>query len=464
MTHPMADAMAHATAGRDAMADKRYADARTAFEAAVAADPLDPRYPLLAGLAAKHAGALDEAAAWFRRSLTLDPRNADSAAWLTLVLRERDEPEQALEASTRALALDATHGDALMARANALYDLDRTAEALATLEQLRIAKGDSARIAWNRGFFRLTLEDFADGWADHEARFDPSREPDAAAPDFGTPWRGEPLEGKRVIVAAEQGLGDQLMMLRFARGLKQRGAAEVIAQVDGPIVRLVASCPFVDAVLPMKVEPPAADFVVPAGSLPHLLGVGSDLYGDAVPYLRAVGEPPEGVRLALDGPAPLRVGLVWGGEPRNASDHLRSIPLAELLPLLRLPGIRWVSLQKGEKARQLDALAPDDRARILDVGAVCGDFADTAHAIARLDLVITVCTSVAHAAGALGAPTWVLLRKAADWRWFRGRSDSPWYPTARLFRQRERGDWGPVVLDVARALVELLRRRASAPR
>jgi hypothetical protein len=209
--------------------------------------------------------------------------------------------------------------------------------------------------------------------------------------------------------------------------------------------------------VPAKTPLPPTDFVVPIGSLPHRLGLAGDLYGDAVPYLHAEGECPPALAAALAPAAPLKVGLVWGGEPRNASDRERSIPLALFEPLLRLPAIAWYSLQKGPKEAQLDDLAPDARARLVNLSPFITDFTHTAHAIRRLDLVITVCTSVAHASGALGAPTWVLLRKAADWRWFRNRDDSPWYPTARLFRQRVRGEWEPVLLDVARALVERMR-------
>ncbi|MFO0272258.1 MAG: CDC27 family protein [Gemmatimonadota bacterium] len=433
--------------------------ALTIAEAACARAPANVFYPLLAGAAAQGAGLEDVAIRWFERTLALAPSQPEALAWLAASMRRRGEPDLAMRLATRALEHRPDHGPALLARAQARYDLGDAPGALAALDAHAARHGESSAAGWIRAFALLALERFDAGWRAHEHRLALATGSASSPAAHAVPWLGEPLEGRSIAVLAEQGLGDQIMMVRFVPLLRARGAGRIVVECGAPLVPLVRTMAGVDAVVARGESLPPTDCAVPISSLPHRLGVGSDLLGRTVPYVSPPGVCPPSLGAMLAAPAPLRIGLVWGGEPRNASDHERSIPLAAFAPLLRLPGFAWYSLQKGPRAAEHETLAPDLRQRLVALGPCLGNFGDTAHAMVRLDVVVTVCTSVAHVAGALGVPTFVLLRRAADWRWFRGRTDSPWYPSARLFRQETRGDWGPVVRDVARALVERLRTR-----
>jgi hypothetical protein len=426
-------------------------------EAASARHPDLAFYTLLAGTVARDAGLEAVAMRWFERTLALDPAQPEALAWLAAVRRRRGEPEVALALAEEALRVRPGHAEALLALAQARYDLGDEAGALAALDVHAAHHGETPAAGWVRAFAQLALERFDDGWRLHEHRLALAAGSASAPAAHGTPWTGEPLAGRSITVVAEQGLGDQMMMARFAHGLRACGAARIVLEAGAPLVPLLRTMTVVDQVIPRGEPLPVTDYVVPVSSLAHRLGVGRDLYAHVVPYVSATGPCPPGLAAALAAPAPLRIGLVWGGEPRNFSDHERSVPLAAFAPLLRLPGLAWYALQKGPRAAERDALPAEVRARLIDLGPHLGDFHDTAHAMATLDLVITVCTSVAHVAGALGVPTFVLLRRAADWRWFRDRDDSPWYPTVRLFRQTTRGDWAPVLRDVARAIVDRLR-------
>lgn len=419
--------------------------------------PTHAFYAVLAGATARDAGLEAEAMRWFTHALALEPTQTEALAWVAAAWRRRGDPERAAALARRALAVRPDHGESLLTLAQATYDLGDPLGALSVADTALRLHGDSPALGWTRAFAHLALEQFAEGWRDHEHRLAVGAGSASAPGTEGTAWHGEPLEGRSIAVRAEQGLGDQLMMSRFIPGLRARGAGSIIVECGAPIAPLIATMPEVDMVVRRGDPLPATDRTVPVSSLPARLGVGSALWGHTVPYVQAPGTCPAALEATLAAPAPLKVGIVWGGEPRNFSDHERSIPLVEWAPLLQLPGIAWYSLQKGPREAELATLAPALQDRVTDLAPHLRDFGDTAHAIRRLDLVVTVCTSVAHAAGALGAPTWILLRHAADWRWFRERADSPWYPSARLFRQRKRGAWGPVLLEVAHALVERLR-------
>lgn len=432
-------------------------------EAASAQHPSLGFYSLLAGMTAQAAGLEDAAIRWFERTLALDPAQPEALAQLAAIQRRRGEPEGAARLAAQALRERPGHGPSLLTLAQAQYDLGDESAALATLDEHAARHGETPAAGWARAFALLALERFDDGWRAHEHRLALAVGSASSPAVHATPWHGEPLDGRSIAVLAEQGLGDQMMMVRFAPLLRERGAGRIVVECGAPLVPLLRTMRGIDAVVARGTPIPATDCAVPVSSLAHRLGMGGTLLGHAVPYVAPPGPCPPALAAALAAPAPLRVGLVWGGEPRNFSDHERSIALSAFAPLLRLPGIAFYSVQKGPRAADRDALPPALRERLVDLGPHLGDFGDTAHALTRLDVVVTVCTSVAHVAGALGVPTFVLLRRAADWRWFRGRADSPWYPSARLFRQPARGAWAPVLRDVARGLVDLLRAKHTAP-
>jgi hypothetical protein len=263
------------------------------------------------------------------------------------------------------------------------------------------------------------------------------------------------------LLHAEQGLGDAIQFCRYASLVADRGGVadrdgEVILQVHEPVERVMHSLALVQAgraqVTRLGVVPPEFDLECPLMSLPALFGTTVDTVPWSGPYLSP--EPDliaerEAVPRAADARV-LRVGLAWAGNPRYKADARRSMKLATLMPLLRMEGVLWASLQKGEAAEQLKELAEDSM--VLDGSSKDKNLAETAALVAGLDLVITTDTCIAHLAGAMGKPVWILLPHLADWRWMEKVENTPWYPTASLFRQRETGDWGGVVDRVAAEL------------
>jgi hypothetical protein len=311
----------------------------------------------------------------------------------------------------------------------------------------------------------LTLGNFRRGWPQYEARF---RVPALRIPnrDFAVPqWDGtQPLDGKTLLIHAEQGLGDTIQFARYVPLLRERGATvefEVMPQLEA----LMGSLPGNARILAKGATLPPVDFHCPLLSLPLAFDTQLATIPDATPYLAA---QPDRVALwaeRLQAIGGLRIGIAWQGNPqveRMIWARGRSMPLTALVPLTEVPDVTLVSLQKGAGAEQLRE-APF-RDRIVDLGEKFDQgpdaFLDCAAVMANLDLVITTDTSIAHLAGALGRPVWVALNAAADWRWLLERTDSPWYPGMRLFRQpdRTRG-WDPVAADLCKALYAL-----TAPR
>jgi hypothetical protein len=267
------------------------------------------------------------------------------------------------------------------------------------------------------------------------------------------PWSGEPLEGARILINAEMGFGDTLQFVRFVPFVASRGG-RVVLEVQPELYRLLSAYPDTDAVIPLGACIPDCIWHCPLVSLPHVLGTELASVPAQIPYITVPQEASQvwAARLGDSGP---RIGLVWAGDPAQKWDRVRSIRQLPLLaPLGHVGGLRFFSLQKGAAAKQ--ALNPPSGMNLVDLSPYIHDFADTAAAIAGLDLVITTCTSVAHLAGALGKPVWIMLAYAADWIWLIGREDSPWYPTARLFRQPALGAWNPVIERIAEELRRLV--------
>ncbi len=295
---------------------------------------------------------------------------------------------------------------------------------------------------------------FEDGWPLFEARRDP-RSPEALpAPALPFPeWTGEPLDGKSLLVWFEQGFGDEIQTARYVPWLKDRGAARVSLVCKPQLAQLFATLPGVDAVIPAsghaQIDP--HDYWVPPFSIPYRAGARLETIPAEIPYLAATLDRRVRWDRALP-PGDLRIGLAWRGSAALKNDANRSLAgLSTLAPLWSVPGAVFVSLQKGSGEEEADKAPPGQP--IIPLGAGIADFADTAAIIDQLDLVISVDTAVAHLAGALGKPCWVLLpRIGTDWRWLRDRDDSPWYPTLRLFRQGEGETWDAVIVRVAEAL------------
>ena len=404
------------------------------------------------GLTLLELGRREAALTSFAEVLTLNPLNVD--AWVshgyTLQLLERSA--EAIVSCDRALALRPDSGDALYNRGNALVSLGRHEEAVDCYARALAIKPDDPEVRFNLGLSLLALGDYARGWPAFELRMHMGGRRRAFP---GPQWHGEDIAGKAILLHTEQGLGDTLQFCRYVPLVAARGAT-VILEVPGPLERLLSRLPGVSYLVVRGDAIPAFDWHCSLLSLPLAFGTRLETIPGRAPYLSAEPRQVAVWRERLKELAGLHVGLVWAGEPRHhdskaqAVDRRRSVTLQHFAGLAGVTGISLVSLQKGDAAAEARSLPPG--LAVHDWSDELGDFADTAALLAALDLVISVDTAVVHLAGGLGKPVWVLSRFDACWRWLCNRPDSPWYPSARVFGQPARGDWGSVMDEVARAL------------
>jgi tetratricopeptide (TPR) repeat protein len=395
---------------------------------------------------------LEEADRDLERALSIAPDHVGALVERANVAQDRLDYDVALAGYDLALARHPDDVAALVNRGAVLRAMGRSAEALAAWRQALVVEPERADVMLNVGLCLLQMGDWTAGWQAHEARLRRSPWHEAIAGYTVPQWDGRAtLDGRRLLLVSEQGLGDAIQFSRFARLAAERGAT-VILGVDQSLRRLMTGLEGVAEVSCPGDPDAGAELFCPLLSLPARLGLTLDDAAMQVPYLRADPVSVAGWRGRLAGLAGRKVGLVWAGNPRFGNlmaprmDLRRSVALERLAPLLAVPGITFVSLQKGEAGAQAAGSA------VLDWTDELDDFADTAALIEALDLVISVDTSVAHAAGALGRPVWVLNRFDRCWRWMTERTDTPWYPTMRLFTQSRPGVWDDVVDAVVAAL------------
>jgi hypothetical protein len=394
---------------------------------------------------------LDEALPLLERAAAAVPGEPEFQNNLGLALAAADRNDEAIAAYRRALALKPDHAVAWNNLGLALQASNRLPEAVTAYREALAAAPDFAQAHWNLSLALLAHGEFAEGWREYEWRLRTAELVQCERTWAGPRWDAVARAGQTLLVTAEQGLGDMLQFIRLAQPLAQRGV-RVLVSGQRPLLRLLSSAAGVTQVFGPGDVLPAYDAHVPVLSLAGALGVDSATIPAAVPYLRADVTLRAEVAAAL---APhrgkLRVGVAWKGSRHNANDRRRSIPLHALTPLFAVPGIAFFSLHRDDEEQDLEAVSA---AGALVRLPARNEFDSTAALIAELDLVISVDTSLAHLAGALAQPAWILLPFAPDWRWQLARTDSPWYPTARLFRQPRSGDWDAVVRDVAAALIE----------
>jgi len=395
----------------------------------------------------KSLGRFDEAAAAYQQAIALRPDYVDAHTNLGGVLDRLNRPDDSLASFSAALSFDPEvnlgHNNVGMA----LTRLNRFAEALPFFQRARQLQPGAPQPVFNEALVRLAMGDFERGWPDYEARW---RVPEFKQEprQFAQPiWDGQSsLAGKTILLHAEQGLGDTILFARFIQPVAERGA-RVVTIVQKPLVGLIASVSGVAQVLTSADPLPDFDLHAPLGSLPLALKTTLETIPSQTPYLHAPAESDALANLDPADPRPL-VGVCWAGNPDYPSDHKRSIPLSIFQQLFQVPGVRFVSLQQNLRAGDDSILSQFDNIDLVSDRKGCG-LADTAALIASLDLVITVDTVIGHLAGALGRPVWILLHFNGYWVWLRDRTDSPWYPTARLFRQPHPGDWNTVLQQVA---------------
>lgn len=389
----------------------------------------------------------EEALASIEAALALRPDFIDATGNRGAALVELGRPEEALADLDRALAVEPGSARFHGSRGCALQRLGRYPEALAEAELAVGLDPDTPQQRWNLSLVQLAMGDYQQGWANYEWRW---RCNDLTPREFPQPlWLGESdLAGRTILVHAEQGLGDTLHFCRLAPQLTARGA-RVILQVQKPLRAMLQSLQGVAAVLADGDPLPDFDLHCPLLSLPLALGLRVETIPAPIPYLAADPERVAAWQQRLPADGRLRVGLAASGNPGYGNDRIRSMPMHFLAPLLDQP-IQAVLLQKDIRPGDQAFLAAHPALAV--VAGELADFTDTAALIDTLDLVISVDTSVAHLAGALGKPLWLLQPAVPEWRWLTGRDDSPWYPQARLFRQDRPGDWAGVVARAADAI------------
>jgi tetratricopeptide (TPR) repeat protein len=400
-------------------------------------------------------GAHGEALASFERAIALRPDFAEAHLHRGYTLRVLERPEEALASFEAATSFRPNLAEAFCGRAAALQDLLRPEEALASYDEAVRLAPDYAQARYNKGLCLLQLGRFEEGWPLAEWRRRLAQP--LGARQFPVPlWQGtESLAGKRIVIHPEQGLGDTLQFSRYVRLLLERGAGVTLMVQPGLKALMSDSWPAVRVIAESSEPPEAPDYQCPLLSLPLVFGTVEATIPARVPYLVADAERIVYWRQRLGGPG-LKVGVSWQGHP-GLIDVGRSFPPAALEPLAAVAGVRLVCLQKLEQIDPaLRALAAGMGIELLDEPLDTADkaFFDTAAIMHSLDLVVAPDTAIAHLAGALGRPAWLALRRVPDWRWMLARSDSPWYPTLRLFRQPVSGAWQDVFEAMARELVE----------
>jgi len=426
------------------------------IERAILLHPNAATYHSNLGLALKDLGQLQAAADAFRRAVVLNPQAPAPHNNLGIVFTALGRWQEALACSEQALALQPDFADAHTNIGHVRRQQGQLAPAIAQYRKAIACQPDFAEAHTSLAHALLQSGAFAEGWAEYEWRWK-TRSMQSGQRHFTQPqWRGEPGQGRTLLVHAEQGFGDTLQFCRFAGAAAERDL-RVVLEVQKPLVRLLTGLPGVAAVLGRGDTLPAFDLHAPLLSLPWALGLTPDPPLAETPYLRP--DPALAAqwqsRLGGHGSGPF-VGLVWAGShtvSNAAIDRRRSIPPAQLAPLFETPGVGFVSLQKDGPA--MPATFP-----LIDLMPAVADFADTAALIANLDLVIAVDTAVAHLAGALGKPVWMLNRFDSCWRWPARQTvpedANPWYPTLRIYQQPAPGDWEAPVAKIAGDLRKFL--------
>src|SRR5215212_41149 len=429
----------------------RPAEALAAFDQALALEPRFIGARANRGNALAQLGRLEEALAQYDVVLAVQPSHADNHYNRGTALAALGRQQEAIATYDRALALRPNYVKALTNRAIALQACNRFQESLTNLDQVLAIDKDNADAHHNQALALLTLGDYRRGFEQYEWRWQRSGMP--ARRKFGKPlWIGEyPLARKTILLHAEQGLGDTIQFVRYAPLLALTGA-KVMLEVQPDLRDLLARVQGVAGVVARGEPLPDYDVHCPVGSLPRALRTEAANIPAEIPYVKASGERITKWRERIGSLPSPRIALAWAGSAAHANDRNRSIALSQLAPLLSVEQASFVSIQRELRNEDSDLLARAPR--LMHIGDALDAFEDTAAVAALVDVVISVDTSVVHLAGAMGRPTWILLPFCPDWRWMLERDDSPWYPTARLFRQPALGDWDSVIGRVCEALSE----------
>jgi tetratricopeptide (TPR) repeat protein len=401
------------------------------------------------GIVFDEQGTLNDAVAAYQRAVELAPQDPQGHNNLGVALAKLGRHEQAAEQYQQALSIAPQDTDALANLGVAWMHMGRLEDAERCYEEVLRREPGHRDALRNRGLLYLLQGDLVRGWPEYE-RHCWTR--GGWRPQPAPIWDGSDLAGRTVLLQAGfgQGLGDIIQSLRYAALVKQRGGT-VLVECPPPLLTLAATCAGIDRLVPGDGDYPAFDVQIVMLSLPPLFSSRVETVPANIPYLFADERLVQQWREALADDVKFKIGIAWQGNPRNEPGLDRSAPLAQFAPLAQVPGVSLYSLQVGAGSEQLAGIDFP----VTDLGKKTTPPHNLAALMRNLDLVVAVDTMVAHLAGALGVPVWIALSRVPDPRWLLGRSDSPWYPTARLFRQKQAGDWNPVFADMAHALKEL---------
>jgi tetratricopeptide (TPR) repeat protein len=440
---------AHVNRGNVLRVLKRFDEALASLDRAVALDPRNATAFNGRGVALYEMKRFAEAIASFDRAIEIDPKYAAVFNNIGISLIETGRRGAALACFDKATALKPGYGEALNNRGTLLHGMLRLGEARASFDAALAAQPGYVEARWNKSLCLLLGGDLQQGWPLYEARWE-REEGRKYRRDFPHPlWLGDaPLKGRTILLHAEQGLGDTLQFIRYATMVAALGA-NVAIEAQASLVPLLRSSQLPGVLVERREPLPPFELHCPLVSLPLAFGTTLQTIPRPAAYLRSEGRKVADWSARLGPRTRPRVGLVFSGSTTHRNDRNRSITLAQWLP--HLPATcDYVSLQK--EVREADAAVLQTAARIRRFESDIRDFSDTAALCELMDVVVSVDTSVAHLAAALGRPTWILLPHAPDWRWLLDREDSPWYPSARLYRQQSDGEWQPVLARIARDL------------
>ena len=431
---------------------ERMDEAEQVAQKALQLSPQNPQAHLFLGALCMKRDRLSDAAPHLNHASQLDP--VSSAAAISTL---RELLRIGARGWEKLLASDPQHFEALRYLGKIRFFERRPLEAIELLERALVIQPGDPHTEYNLAFSELITGRFESGWKHYESRLRTGQKEFLQREFAEQRWTGEPVHGRRILVHAEQGTGDTIQFVRYIPLVAERGGT-VIFECQRSLVPLLRDLPGASAIIAQGEPLPEFELQVPLLSLPGIFQTTLATIPNQAPYLKV----PDTVQVQLPATPPgrLRIGIVWAGNPSMQIDLDRSMPLSALAPLWAEGTASFFSLQVGPAAAQLACL-PEGSA-IMDLRPILINYAATAAAIEQLDLVITVCTSVAHLAGALGKRTWVLLSYGADWRWLLDRSDSPWYPTMRLFRQKRLHDWNSVVEEAAAELAKEFAANATS--
>ena len=401
------------------------------------------------GVALTELNRFDAAIESYDKALRIKPDYVEAMNNRGAALKELKRFDEALANYRKALSIKPDYAEAINNQGNALKELKRFDDALRSYDEALHIKPDFAEATWNKSLLLILTGNYSDGWMLYEARLE-KEETKKNYPRYPQlAWRGqEDIKGKKILIHSEQGLGDSIQFIRYLDQIHQLGA-EIILEVPKTLATLVNTIKTPITVIEKGSKLPEFDAYCPLLSLPYVFKTTVDTIPSVVPYLSADKLKVSEWNSRLGIKTRKRIGLVWSGSAGHKNDHNRSIPLEFFTDLLKLP-VEWHSLQKEYLTEDKNFL--DSHPEVRQHQEELGDFADTAALIKCMDLVISVDTSVAHLAGALGKTTWILLPFIPDSRWMLEREDCPWYPTAKLVRQDEERDWKKVIMKLMREL------------